>query len=124
MKEKCFKCFVLLLLIYKVFGLIHTPQKIISNNNHKDMQIVHSYAVYQDHSVQKYPHTNNGGGKVCDLAFFLCKSIIFFEITKFMHEITKVHVSKGINPYSFCLAMKLFVLLLSYLLYRVLCIPR
>lgn len=92
MKKKCFKCFVLLLLIYKVFSLVHTPQKIISNNNQKDMQIVHSYMVYQEHSVQKYPHTNNGGGKVCDLAFFLCKSIIFFEIVKFAYEITKVHV--------------------------------
>ena len=92
MNKKCFKCFVLLLLIYKVFSLVHTPQKIISNNNQRDMQIVHSYAVYQEHSVQKYPHTNNGGGKVCDLAFFLCKSIIFFEIVKFMYEITKVHV--------------------------------
>ena len=92
MKKKCFKCFVLLLLIYKVFSLVHTPQKIISNNNQKDMQIVHSYMVYQEHSVQKYPHTNNGGGKVCDLAFFLCESIIFFEIAKFVYEITKVHV--------------------------------
>ena len=92
MKKKCFKCFVLLLLIYKVFSLVHTPQKIISNNNQKDMQIVDSYMVYQEHSVQKYPHTNNGGGKVCDLAFFLCKSIIFFEIVKFAYEITKVHV--------------------------------
>lgn len=92
MKKKCFKCFVLLLLIYKVFSLVHTPQKIISNNNQKDMQIVHSYMVYQDNSVQKYPHTNNGGGKVCDLAFFLCESIFFFEITKFMYEITKVYV--------------------------------
>lgn len=93
MKKKCFKCFVLLLLIYKVFSLVHTPQKIISNNNNqKDMQIVHSYTVYQEHSVQKCPHTNNGGGKVCDLAFFLCKSIIFFEIVKFAYEITKVHV--------------------------------
>lgn len=92
MKKKCFKCFVLLLLIYKVFSLVHTPQKIISNNNQKDMQIVHLYTVYQDNSAQKCPHTNNGGGKVCDLAFFLCKSIIFFEIVKFMYEITKVHV--------------------------------
>ena len=92
MKKKCFKCFVLLLLIYKVFSLVHTPQKIISSNNQKDMQIVHSYMVYQEHSVQKYPHTNNGGGKVCDLAFFLYKSIIFFEIVKFAYEITKVHV--------------------------------
>lgn len=93
MKKKCFKCFVLLLLVYKVFSLAHTPQKIISNNNNqKDMQIVHLYTVYQDNSAQKCPHTNNGGGKVCDLAFFLCKSIIFFEIVKFMYEITKVHV--------------------------------
>lgn len=92
MKKKCFKCFILLLLIYKVFSLVHTPQKIISNNNQKDIQIVHSYMVYQDNFAQKCPHTNNGGGKVCDLAFFLCKSIIFFEIVKFMYEITKVHV--------------------------------
>lgn len=92
MKKKCFKCFVLLLLIYKVFSLVHTPQKIIFNNNQKDMQIVHSYMVYQEHPAQKYSHANNGGGKVCDLAFFLCESIIFFEIAKFVYEITKVHV--------------------------------
>lgn len=92
MKKKCFKCFVLLLLIYKVFSLVHIPQKIISNNNQKDMQIVHSYTIYQDYSAQKYPHANNGGGKVCDLAFFFCESIIFFEIAKFVYEITKVHV--------------------------------
>lgn len=92
MKKKCFKCFVLLLLIYKVFSLVHIPQKIISNNNQKDMQIVHSYMVYQDYSVQKYPHADNGGRKVCNLAFFFCESIIFFEIAKFMYEITKVYV--------------------------------
>lgn len=92
MKKKCFKCFVLLLLIYKVFSLVHTPQKIISNNNQKDMQIVHSYMVYQEYSAQKYTHTDGGGGKVCNLAFSLYKSIIFFEIAKFMYEITKVHV--------------------------------
>ena len=92
MKKKCFKCFVLLLLIYKVFSLVHTPQKIISNNNQKDMQIVHSYTVHQDHFVQKYPHTDGGGGKVCDLAFFFRESIIFFEIAKFMHKIAKIHV--------------------------------
>lgn len=92
MNKKCFKCFVLLLLIYKVLSLVYTPQKIISNNNQKDMQIVHLYTVYQENSAQKCPHTNNSGGKVCDLAFFLCKSIIFFEIVKFMYEITKVHV--------------------------------
>ena len=92
MKKNCFKCFVLLLLIYKVFSLVRTPQKIISNNNQKDMQIVHSYTVHQEHSVQKYPHTDGGGGKVCDLAFLFCESVFFFEIVKFMYEIVKVHV--------------------------------
>lgn len=93
MKKKCFKCFVLLLLVYKVFSLAHTPQKIISNNNNqKDMQIVHSYMVYQDYSVQKHPHTDDDGGKVCNLAFFFCESIIFFEIAKFMYEMAKIHV--------------------------------
>lgn len=92
MKKKCFKCFVLLLLIYKVFSLVYTPQKIISNNNQKDMQIVHSYTVYQDHSVQKYPHTDGGGGKVCDIAFYFCKSVFFFAISEFVFVVLKVHV--------------------------------
>ena len=56
------------------------------------MQIVHSYTVYQEHSVDKHPHVDDGGGKVCDLTFFLYESIIFFEIAKFVYEITKVHV--------------------------------
>ena len=92
MKKKCFKCFVLLLLIYKVFSLVHIPQKIISNNNQKDMQIVHLYTVHQEHSVKKCPHADDGSEKVCNFAFFFCKSIIFFDITKFMHEIAKIHV--------------------------------
>lgn len=92
MKKKCFKCFVLLLLIYKIFSLVHIPQKIISSNNQKDMQIVHSYTAQHEHSVQKHPHVGDGGGKVCNLTFFFCESIIFFEIAKFMYEITKVHV--------------------------------
>ena len=91
MNKKCFKCFVLLLLIYKVFSLVHIPQKIISNNQ-KDMQIVHLYTVHQERSIQKYPHTNNSGGKVFDFAFFFCESIIFFDIAKFIYEITKIHV--------------------------------
>ena len=92
MKKKCFKCFVLLLLIYKIFSLVHIPQKIISSNNQKDMQIVHSYAVYQEHSVQKHSHIDDGSGKVCNLAFFFCESIFIFAIAKFFYEITKVHV--------------------------------
>ena len=92
MKKKCFKCFVLLLLIYKIFSLVHIPQKIISSNNQKDMQIVHSYTAHQEHSVQKHPHINDGGGKVCNLAFFFCESIFIFAIAKFFYEITKTHV--------------------------------
>lgn len=91
MNKKCFKCFVLLLLIYKIFSLVHIPQKIISSNNQKDMQIVHSYTAQHEHSVQKYPHTDDGSGKVCDLTFFSCESIIFFEIA-ILYGITKVHV--------------------------------
>lgn len=91
MKKKCFKCFVLLLLIYKVFSLVHIPQKIISNNQ-KDMQIVHSYTAQHEHSAQKYPHTDDGSGKVCNLAFFFYESIFIFAIAKFFYEITKVHV--------------------------------
>lgn len=92
MKKKCFKCFVLLLLIYKIFSLVHIPQKIISSNNQKDMQIVHSYTAHQEYSVQKHPHTDDDSEKVCNLTFFFCESIIFFEIAKFTYEITKVHV--------------------------------
>lgn len=92
MKKKCFKCFVLLLLIYKIFSLVHIPQNIISSNNQKDMQIVHSHTAYQEYSVQKHPHIDDGGGKVCDLTFFFRESIFIFAIAKFFYEITKVHV--------------------------------
>ena len=91
MKKNYFKYFIYFLIIYKIFCLVHIPLKIVPNNQ-KDTQIVQSYTAYQEHSVQKHPHTDDGGGKVCDLAFFLCKSIIFFEIVKFMYDITKVHV--------------------------------
>lgn len=92
MKKKCFKCFVLLLLVYKIFSLVHIPQKIISSNNQKDMQIVHSYTVYQEHSVQKHPHIDDGGGKVCDIAFYFCESVFFFVIAEFVFVVLKVHV--------------------------------
>lgn len=92
MKKKCFKCFVLLLLIYKIFSLVHIPQKIISNNNQKDMQIVHSYTAQHEHSVQKHPHIDDCGGKVCDLTLFFCESIFIFAIAKFFYEIMKVHI--------------------------------
>ena len=92
MNKKCFKCFVLLLLIYKIFSLVHIPQKIISSNNQKDIQIAHSYTTQHEHSAQKYPHVDDGGGKVCSLAFFFCESIFIFAIAKFFYEIVKVHV--------------------------------
>lgn len=91
MKKKCFKCFVFLLLIYKIFSLVHIPQKIISNSNQKDIEIVHSYTAYQDYSAQKHPHVDDGG-KVCSFAFFFCKSIFIFAIAKLFYEITKVHI--------------------------------
>lgn len=91
MKKKCFKCFVLLLLIYKIFSLVHIPQKIISNNQ-KDVQITQTYTVQHEFSVQKHPHADNGSGKVCNLTFFFCESIFLFEIAKFIFEVTKAHV--------------------------------
>ena len=91
MKKKCFKYFIYFLIIYKIFCLVHIPLKIVPNNQ-KDVQITQTYTAQHEHSVQKHPHVDDYGGKVCDLAFFLCKSVIFFEIVKFAYEITKVHV--------------------------------
>ena len=91
MKKKCFKYFIYFLIIYKIFCLVHIPLKIVSNNQ-KDVQITQTYTAQHEHSVQKHPHIDDGGRKVCDLTFFFCESIIFFEIAKFMYEITKVHV--------------------------------
>lgn len=91
MKKKCFKYFIYFLIIYKIFCLVHIPLKIVPNNQ-KDVQIAQMYTAQHEHSVQKHPHIDDGSGKVCDLAFFFCESIIFFEIAKFMYEITKVHV--------------------------------
>ncbi len=91
MKKNYFKYFIYFLIIYKIFCLVHIPLKIVSNNQ-KDVQITQTYTVQHEYSAQKYPHTDDGSGKVCDLAFFFCESIIFFEIAKFMYEIAKVHV--------------------------------
>ena len=91
MKKNCFKYFIYFLIIYKIFCLVHIPLKIVPNNQ-KDVQITQTYTAYQEHSVQKHPHIDDGSGKVCNLAFFFCKSIFIFAIVKFFYEITKVHV--------------------------------
>lgn len=91
MKKKCFKYFMYFLIIYKIFCLVHIPLKIVPNNQ-KDVQIAHSYTMYQEHSAQKHPHTDDGSGKVCNLTFFFCEIIFIFAIAKFFYEITKVHV--------------------------------
>ena len=91
MKKNYFKYFIYFLIIYKIFCLVHIPLKIVSNNQ-KDVQITQTYTVQHEHSVQKHPYTDGGGGKVCDLAFLFCESVFFFEIVKFMYDITKVHV--------------------------------
>ena len=91
MKKNYFKYFIYFLIIYKIFCLVHIPLKIVPNNQ-KDVQITQTYTAQHGHSVQKHPYIDNGGGKVCSFAFFFCESIIFFEIARFMYEITKVHV--------------------------------
>ena len=91
MKKNYFKYFIYFLIIYKIFCLVHIPLKIVSNNQ-KDVQITQTYTAQHEHSVQKHPHADDGGEKVCDLAFFFCKSIFIFAIAKFFYEITKVHV--------------------------------
>lgn len=90
MKKNCFKYFIYFLIIYKIFCLVHIPLKIVPNNQ-KDVHITQTYMTQHEHSVQKHPHVDDGR-KVCNLAFFFCESIIFFEIAKFMYEIVKVHV--------------------------------
>lgn len=91
MKKNCFKYFIYFLIIYKIFCLVHIPLKIVPNNQ-KDAQVVQSYTVHQDHSVQKHPHVDDDRGKVCNITFFFCESIFIFAIAKFIFEVTKVHV--------------------------------
>jgi hypothetical protein len=47
-------------------------------------------------AYQEKPAPNHNLGeahsKVRDIAFFFCESIIFFEIAKFVYEITKVRI--------------------------------
>lgn len=91
MKKNCFKYFIYFLIIYKIFCLAHIPLKIVPNNQ-KDVQITQTYTAQHEHSAQKHPHIDDGGGKVCSPAFFFCESIFIFAIAKFFYEITKVHV--------------------------------
>lgn len=88
MKNNCFKIFAFFLIIFKIFYTIHIPLKIVPNN-HNDVQI--TSATYQEKSAPNH-NLREVHRKVCDLAFFFCESIIFFEIAKFVYEITKVHV--------------------------------
>ena len=91
MKKNYFKYFIYFLIIYKIFCLVHIPLKILPNNQ-KDVQITQTYTTQHEHFAQKHPHIDDGSDKVCDLTFFFCESIIFFEFAKFTYEITKVHV--------------------------------
>lgn len=91
MKKKCFKYFIYFLIIYKIFCLVHIPLKIVPNNQ-KDVQITQTYTSQHEHFVQRHPHIDDGGGKVCDLAFFFYESIFIFAIAKFFYEMTKAHV--------------------------------
>lgn len=89
MAKKRHKILVLILVLYQVFCMIHIPLKLVPNNQ-KDVQI--SSAVTHSYSIQNHQQHFDSDHKVCNLAFFFCESIIFFEIAKFMYEITKVHV--------------------------------
>lgn len=91
MKKNYFKYFIYFLIIYKIFCLVHIPLK-IAPNNQKDVQITQTYTAQHEFSGQKHPHADDGSEKVCDLAFFFCKSIFIFAIAKLFYEITKVHV--------------------------------
>lgn len=91
MKKNYFKYFIYFLIIYKIFCLVHIPLKIVPNNQ-KDVQITQTYTAQHEHSAQKHLHIDDGGGKVCSLAFFFCESIFIFAIAKFIFEVTKVYV--------------------------------
>lgn len=89
MEKNRYRIVVFILIFYEIFCAVHIPSHDMAERHRRDAQITKE-AVKQICPVQMQELSENK--EVCNIACYIRKSTIFFEIAKFAYEITKVHV--------------------------------
>lgn len=89
MEKNRYRIVVFILIFCEIFCAVHIPSHDIAERHRRDAQITKE-ATEQIYSVQMQELSKNK--EVCNIACYIRKSTIFFEIAKFAYEITKAHV--------------------------------
>lgn len=89
MEKNRYRIVVLILIFCEIFCAVHIPPHDMSERRQRDAQITKE-AAKQICPVQMQELSENK--EVCNIACYIRKSTIFFEIAKFAYEITKVNV--------------------------------
>jgi hypothetical protein len=89
MKKNRYRIVVLILIFYEIFCAVHIPSHDIAERHRRDVQITKE-AAEQIYSAQMQQLSEIKG--IYNVRCYIYESTIFFEITKFAYEITKVHV--------------------------------
>lgn len=89
MEKNRYRIVVFILIFYEIFCAVHIPPHDMAEHRQRDAQIAKE-AAKQIYPVQMQELSENK--EVCNIACYIRKSTIFFEIAKFAYEIAKVHV--------------------------------
>ena len=89
MKKNRYRIVVFILIFYEIFCAVHIPSHDIAERHRRDAQITKE-AAEQICSAQIQQLSEIK--EICNVRCYIRESIIFFEIAKFMYEITKIHV--------------------------------
>lgn len=89
MEKNRYRIVVFILIFYEIFCVVYIPSHDMAEYHRRDAQITKE-AAKQICPVQMQELSENK--EVCNIACYIRKSTIFFEIAKFAYEITKVHV--------------------------------
>lgn len=89
MEKNRYRIVVFILIFCEIFCAVHIPSHDMAEYHRRDAQITKEDAK-QICPVQMQELSENK--EVCNIACYIRKSTIFFEIAKFAYEITKVHV--------------------------------
>lgn len=87
-KNRC-RIVVFILIFCEIFCAVHIPSHDIAEHHNRDAQIAKE-AAEQIYSAQMQELSEIK--EICNVRCYIHESTIFFEITKFAYEITKVHV--------------------------------
>ena len=89
MEKNRYRIIVLILIFYEIFCAVHIPPHDMAERHRRDVQIT------KEAAKQIYPaqmQELNEIKEIGNVRCYICESTIFFEIAKFVYEITKVHV--------------------------------